>query len=243
MKNAIVIGATSGIGKETAKKLAQNGYILGIVGRREERLIELQKSIKTKTFIKRIDVSKTDEAIKLLKELILEMGSLDVIVICSGIVKPNFELDWEKDKTTIDTNISGFAAISNTAAQYFKAQKYGHLVGISSMSALVYSDRSNAYCASKAFVSNYLKGLRMSLTKTSSKIYVTEVLPGWVYTEMTKDADKSKVFWATTADKAADQIYDAIVNKKNKIYVSKRWRLLALAIKLMPEKFSTKHDS
>lgn len=243
MKNAIVIGATSGIGKETAKKLSQNGYIVGMVGRREERLIELQKSINTKTFTKIIDVSETDEAIKLLNELISEMGSLDVIVICSGIVKPNFELDWEKDKATIDTNISGFSAIANTAAQYFKVQKHGHLVGISSMSSLVYSDRSNAYCASKSFVSNYLKGLRMSLTKISPKIYVTEVLPGWVYTEMTNNVDKSKVFWATTADKAADQIYDAIVKKKNKIYVSKRWRLLALAIKILPENFLTKHDS
>lgn len=240
MYKAIVIGATSGIGKETAKKLAKEGYIVGITGRREERLVELQKSIETKTYIKTMDVTQTDEAIKLLEELINEMEGLDVIVICSGIVRPNYELQWEKEKETVDTNISGFMAMANLAAKYFAKQKHGHIVGISSNSAIVYSDRTNAYCASKAFVSNYLRGLRVLLTKVSKEIYVTEALPGWVYTEMTQSADKSKLFWVTTADKAAKQIYDAIVNKKRKIYISRRWRLLAWLIYVLPERYRIK---
>lgn len=235
MKKAIVIGATSGIGKETAKKLAKNGYEVGLAGRREERLMEIQNSITTKTFIKKIDVSKTDEAIDLLKNLIKEMGGLDLIVICPGIVRPNIELNWNKDKETIDTNVSGFSSMANTAAQYFSNQNHGHIVGISSMSSITYSDRTNAYCASKAFISSYLRGLRILFNRSNKNVYVTEVLPGWVYTEMTKNADISKVFWAISADKAADQIYDAIVSKKKKIYVSKRWRILAWLINMLPE--------
>lgn len=240
MKKAIVIGATSGMGKEIAKELAENGYIVGLAGRREERLIELQKSIPTKTFIKRIDVCKTDNATELLKELIKEMEGLDLIIISSGVVRPNYELNWDKEKETIDTNILGFTSMVNVAAQCFIHQNHGHIVGISSTSALIYSDRTNAYCASKAFVSSYLRGLRILFTKSNKNIYVTEVLPGWVYTEMTKNADKSKVFWAITADKAANQIYDAIVNKKEKIYVSKRWRILAWLINILPERFKVK---
>lgn len=235
MKKAIVIGATSGIGKETAKKLAKNGYEVGLAGRREELLMEIQKSITTKTFIKKIDVSKTDEAIYLLKNLIKEIGGLDLIVICSGIVRPNIELNWNKDKETIDTNVSGFSSIANAAAQYFSNQNHGHIVGISSMSAIIYSDRTNAYCASKAFISSYLRGLRILFNRSNKNVYVTEVLPGWVYTEITKNADMSKVFWAISAEKAADQIYDAIVSKKKKIYVSKRWRILAWLINMLPE--------
>lgn len=240
MNRAIVIGATSGIGRETAKKLAENGYEVGLTGRREERLMELQRSITTKTFIKGIDVCKTDEAIELLKELISEMGGLDLIVICSGIVRPNYELNWDKEKETIDTNVSGFAVMADVAAQHFINQNHGHIVGISSMSAITYSDRSNAYCSSKAFVSSYLRGLRILFAKSNKNIYVTEIVPGWVYTEMTQSADMSKVFWATTADKAAAQIYDSIVNKKRKIYVSRRWRILAWLINMLPEKYRVK---
>lgn len=240
MQKAIVIGATSGIGMETAKILAANGYLVGIAGRREERLIALQKSIPGKTCIKKIDVTETDEAIDQIHELVSEMGGVDVAVICSGIVRPNYELDWQKEKETVDTNVLGFMAMANAAAAIFKQQKHGHLVGLSSNSAFVYSDRSNAYCASKAFVSNYLRGLRVLLTKADKKIAVTEVLPGWVYTEMTQNADKSKLFWVTTAEKAAEQIYDAIIKRKRKIYISKRWRLIAWLIYILPERFRVK---
>lgn len=240
MKKAIVIGATSGIGKETAKKLAENGYEVGLAGRRKERLIELQKSIITKTFIKVIDVSRTTESIVLLKELIEEMNGLDLIVICSGIVRPNYELNWSKEKETIDTNVLGFTSMADVAAQHFINQNYGHIVGISSMSAITYSDRTNAYCASKAFVSSYLRGLRILFNKSNKNIYVTEVLPGWVYTEMTQSADMSKVFWATTSAKAADQVYDSIINKKRKIYISRRWRILAWLINILPERYRVK---
>lgn len=69
---------------------------------------------------------------------------------------------------------------------------------------------------------------------------MTEVVPGWVYTEMTKQADKSKLFWTTTADKAAEEIYTSILKKKRKIYISKRWRLLAWLINILPESFRVK---
>jgi short-subunit dehydrogenase len=240
MQKAIIIGATSGIGMETAKILAANGYIVGMAGRREERLAELQKSIDGQSYFKRIDVSNTEEAVQLFNELVCEMGGLDVVVICSGIVRPNYELDWQKEKETVDTNVLGFMAMANAAARIFLQQKHGHLVGISSNSALVYSDRSNAYCASKAFVSSYLRGLRISLSKASDENYVTEALPGWVYTEMTQDADQSKLFWVTTAEKAAGQIFNAILKKKRKIYISKRWRLLAWCINMLPERLRIK---
>ena len=239
-KKAIVIGATSGMGMETAKLLAKEGYEVGLVGRREDRLLALQKELPTAAHVKRIDVTAPKEAIPAFEALVEEMGGLDVAVLCSGVVRPNCELDWEKEQETVDTNVLGFAAMANAAARRFVKQGHGHLVGISSTSALVYSDRSNAYCASKAFISNYLRGLRVLFAKAGPDIFVTEVLPGWVYTEMTQNAEKSKIFWASTAEQAAAQICDAIRKKKRKIYISRRWRLLAWMLALLPERMRVK---
>ena len=239
-KKAIVIGATSGMGMETAKLLAKEGYEVGLAGRREDRLLALQKELPAAAHVKRIDVTAPEEAIPAFEALAEEMGGLDVAVICSGIVLPNVELNWEKEQKTVDTNVLGFAAMANAAARQFVKQGHGHLVGISSTSALVYSDRSNAYCASKAFISNYLRGLRVLFAKASPDIFVTEVLPGWVYTEMTQKADKSKIFWASTAAQAAAQICEAIRKKKRKIYISRRWRLLAWILALLPERMRVK---
>ncbi|WP_411676199.1 SDR family NAD(P)-dependent oxidoreductase [Caproicibacter sp.] len=240
MKKAIIIGATSGMGRETAKLLSAKGYAVGIAGRRMERLEALQKELSSKSFLKQIDVSSPDSAVSLFQQMICEMDGADIIVICAGIVRPNLEADWEKDRDTIQTDVVGFAAIADAAVSCFRSQGHGHLVGISSLSALVYSDRTNAYCASKAFVSSYLKGLRQLFRKSKGEYHVTEVLPGWVKTEMTQHADLSKVFWATTAEKAAEQIYDAIEKHKKKIYISKRWRLIGILLSVLPERYKIK---
>ena len=84
-KKAIIIGATSGIGKELAKVLAKNDYVVGISGRRINLLHELQKEINSKTFIKQIDVTNTNDAIKQMNELINEMNGVDLIIISSGV--------------------------------------------------------------------------------------------------------------------------------------------------------------
>lgn len=233
MKKAIIIGATSGIGRELAKVLEQKNYIVGLVGRRINLLTELQKEISAKSYIKRIDVSKTEKAMALLEELIKEMNGIDVIVISSGVSFPEPNLNWEKDKQTIDVNVSGFVAMANAAGKFFCKQGYGHIVGISSIVAFKYSKRSTAYCASKAFVSNYLKGFREKLVKLGVNVHVTEVLPGFVDTPMVKD--RKGMFWVATPKKAAKQIYDAIKHKKRKVYITKRWSIIALLFKITPD--------
>lgn len=128
MKKAIVIGATSGIGRELAKVLSQNNYIVGLVGRRVELLSELQREISTETYIKRIDLAKTTEAMSLLEELIREMGGMDVVVISSGVGFINPDLNWEQEKETTGVNVSGFAAVANVAVKHFWKQGSGQVV-------------------------------------------------------------------------------------------------------------------
>jgi len=230
MKKAIIIGATSGIGRELAKILSLNNYVVGMAGRRTELLSNLQREI-SGSYIKRIDVTKLEEAITLLKELIQEMGGMDLIVISSGVGFINPELVWKQEKETIDVNISGFAAIANAAFKYFSNQGSGHIVGISSVAAIRGSGEAPAYNASKAFVSNYLEGLRQKARKSGIAITVTEIQPGFIDTAMAKGEG---LFWVSPPGKAARQIFKAINSKKKHAYITKRWRLIALLLKIIP---------
>jgi len=231
MKNAIVIGATSGIGRELTLILSQHGYAVGIAGRRVSLLEELKSQLKTPAFIKQIDISIIPDAIRLLNELISEMGEVDLIVISSGIGIPNPELLWEHEKNTIDVDVTGFAAMANVAFQHFKKIGRGHLVGISSIAAIFGHRGAPAYNASKAFVSNYLEGLRNKSFKEKLNITVTDIKPGFVKTALLKS---DVLFWVAPVYEATLQIYRAIEKKKDHAYITRRWTLIALLMKILP---------
>ena len=237
MKKAIVIGASSGIGKELARVLSQNDYAVGLTGRRVELLTALQNELSTESFVKPMDISQTDEAIRQLTELINEMNSVELVVISAGVGFINNEFEWEKEKATIETNVFGFAAVANVAVKHFLEQRAGHLVGISSIAALRGTGGAPAYNASKAFVSNYLEGLQQKCVKLKLPIVVTDVKPGFVDTTM---AQGEGLFWVAPPEKAAQQIYKAIKVRKTHVYVTKRWRLIGVLLKLMPSSIYNK---
>lgn len=231
MKKAIIVGASSGIGKELAKVLAQNTYAVGLTGRRSELLTALQSELTTQSYIKAFDVSQTDAAILALTELIREMEGVDLIVLSAGVGFINPEFEWEKERATIETNVAGFAAMANVAVKHFLERGSGHLVGISSIAAIRGAGDAAAYNASKAFVSNYLEGLQQKFTKLKLPVVVTDVKPGFVDTAMAKGEG---LFWVAPPEKAARQIYDVIKERRSHAYVTKRWRSIGLLLKLMP---------
>lgn len=229
---AIIIGATSGIGKNLAEVFLREGYTVGLAGRRMHLLDELKEKYPDRVFLKLIDVSQDAEAMDALDRLILEMEGADVVVISSGTGFINEDLQWKPEKETIDVNVSGFAAMSNVAMRYFLSKGLGHLVGISSLAALRGGSDAPAYNASKAFVSNYLEGMRKKAAREGLPITVTNIQPGYVDTAMAKGEGK---FWVASPREAAEQIYDAIRRKRKHAYVTKRWRLIAWLLKNMPD--------
>lgn len=224
---AVVIGASSGMGRELAKILAREGYEVGLVARRKELLLSLQKEISGKTYLRQIDVS-LSESIEQIELLIEEMEGVDLVILNAGTGFLNPEMDWKKDKETIDVNVVGFAAMANVFMRYFLSKGVGHLVGISSIAAI---RGSGVYSASKAFVSNYLEGLRKRAFKERKKIVVTDIQPGYVDTKMAK-ADN--LFWTTSTEKAANDIFQVVRKKKKHAYITRRWRLIAWLLKCMP---------
>jgi len=232
MKKAIVVGATSGIGKGLAKLLADNDYKVGITGRRTE-LLELMKSENPNSFfIQTFDVTDTKTTVEKLEELTAEMGGLDLLVISSGTGEINNELDFEIEKRTIDTNVVGFTCIADWTIKYFEKHNYGHFVGISSIGGLRGSRQSPSYNASKAYQINYMEGLRQKVTCRKEQIFITDIRPGLVDTEMAKGEG---LFWVMPVNKAVRQIFRAINKKRKVACVTKRWGVIATVLKLIPE--------
>jgi len=231
MKKAIVIGASSGIGRELAKILSRNRYVVGVMARRVQLLEELCKEIDGTLFLQKIDVADVESAMETLEKFIKKMGGVDLIVISAGTGDINNSLSWLLENEAIKTNVSGFAALVNVVMHHFRERGSGHLVGISSIAALRGGRESPAYNASKAFESNYLEGLRQNIRKSGLPITITDIKPGFVNTAMAKG---DGIFWATEPEKAARQIYRAIKRRKRSAYITRRWVLIAWLIKLLP---------
>lgn len=230
MKNALIIGATSGIGKELAKLLVEDGYKVIITGRREKLLEEIKASNPENFVVKVNDVTDLNACETLFSYLQNEFKSIDLIVYSSGVGNPNYELAWEKELPTLQTNVMAAVKIYGLSYNFFRKQGYGHLVGISSIASIRGNRHVPAYFASKAFQANYLESLWMKGKRSKADIYVTDIQPGFVDTSMAI----GKIFWMASAEKAAKQIYAAIKSKKKKSYITKRWALVAFVLKIVP---------
>ena len=229
-KKAIIFGATSGIGKELARLLVADGYQVAITGRREEKLLEIQAENPNQYLVKKHDITKLDTNSTVFEELIEVMESIDLIVFSSGIAEPNYLLEWEKEEPTLVTNILGAVNIYGLAYNLFKKQGFGHLVGITSVAGLRGNRHVPAYFASKAFQNNYLESLWMKAKRSKSKIYITDVAPGFVDTKMAL----GDTFGMASVEKAAKQIQKAIQRKKKKVYITKRWSYISLFMRFAP---------
>lgn len=231
-KKVAIIGATSGIGRALAKEMHGRGYIIGATGRRLERLEELKNQLGTNVHTQFMDVTELDEAIKQLDQLIQDMGGLDIIVLNAGVSYYQKKTGRDTDLHVVDVNIRGFANLASYSFARFDEQDHGHIVGISSVAGLFGWGLSAPYSASKAFVNTYLQGYRQKANHSDADINVSTIMPGFVESEMTQG--KRGMFWVAPVEKAARQIADAIEQKKDEAYITKRWRLAAWLVKMIP---------
>lgn len=230
MKKALIIGASSGIGKELAKLLVNDGYYVAITGRRLEELEKIMQENPDRYCIRRQDVTQIADSEKVFASLVQELKTIDLIVYSSGMGEPNYDLDWNRELPTLETNVLGAVKIYGLAYNFFKKQGYGHLVGISSVAGVRGNRHVPAYFASKAFQSNYLESLWMKAKRSKASIYVTDIVPGFVDTKMAM----GDTFGMASLEKATRQIYSAIKRKKKKAYITRRWQLIAAVLRFVP---------
>lgn len=240
-KKAIVVGATAGMGRETARLLAADGYTVGCVGRRTERLKELKKELGDRCVPRSIDVSK-EKCMQQVRDLIQDMGGCDLMMISVSCAADkwrhhgaeNGREQKENEWPTINVDQLGFWRAALVALEHFEQKGRGHLVGVSSTSGLIGEAGNPAYSGVKAFMQRYLEGVRNYMLQNNIAVDVTDIVPGFVDNDWVAPGEWDGEYWATDAKTAGRQIFHAIKSKKWQVFVTKRWRIISWLYRLVP---------
>ena len=243
-KTILITGASSGIGAGMAREFAQKGYNLAICARRLERLESLKQELESQYGIqviaKTLDVTNYDQVFEVFRAFKADFGSIDRVIVNAGvgngrrIGKGNFEIN----RATVETNFISALAQCEAAVEIFRAQNAGHLVVISSMSAIRGMPKHlTAYGASKAAVAALAEGIRAELIDTPIKF--TTIFPGYIRTEINEGAKKLPF---EVDEKTGSRLLAAEIEKAPiKAYVPKwPWLPLGLAMKVLPLKIVNK---
>ncbi|KQC02258.1 SDR family NAD(P)-dependent oxidoreductase [Pedobacter sp. Hv1] len=231
MQKAIVVGATSGIGKALTLLLAKHHYTVGITGRRADLLAELKQENPENFHALAFDVVDFEQTAVNLNQLAEKLGGVDLLIYCAGVGELNAYLAIDLELPTIDVNVKAFNQVVVWGYKQFEQQKKGQIAVITSIAGLRGGAISPAYNASKAYQINYLEGLRQKANQQKLEITITDLRPGFVATAMAKGDQQ---FWVAEPEKAALQIFNAIKAKKSVSYITKRWNIIAWLLKLMP---------
>jgi len=238
-ENILITGASSGIGREMAKQYAVMGRNLALCARRTENLIDLKQEIENinadvTVVIHRLDVNEHEQVFQVFNKLCKELGRLDRVIINAGVGN-GAQLGIGKfiaNKTAAITNFVSVIAQCEAALEIFRAQNYGHIVTVSSLTAVSgFGNTASVYAASKAAVSSLSEGLRIDLLNTPIK--VTTIHPGFIRSEMTKGL-KTMPFVVNT-DVGVKAIIKASEKEGASYFIPTwPWALVARILPLLP---------
>ncbi len=234
---AIIVGANSLLSREIATQLSAQGVELALLAQDPDSLQEFADSLPNKVHLFPLQIVEPQAIISTIEQVWLQLGGAHLVLVNTGLNSYDPQLPWRPEQDIITVNVQGFAAICNTAFRLFTEQGYGQLAAINSIAGLR-GGPSVAYHASKAFASNYLDGLSMHAQRLKLPITITDIQLGL----LDKAAMQQSRLWLSPPDEVARQIIKAMQGAKRKVYVTKRWRLVAWLTKLLPEfVYNTRH--
>lgn len=238
-RRAIVVGASVGMGAALSKKLAKEGFAVALVSRQKDKLEETcaeinQTSGETRALAYAHDVSHYKEVPTLLKKIVTDLGGLDTFIFMAGVNYPPGGMDkynFENDRQMVEVNLIGAMAWLTPVAEMFQNARAGQIVGIGSVAGDRGRVGNPGYNTSKAGLHTYLEALRNRLTRHG--VNVLTVKPGFVKTEMLKAAVGPTPF-AIPAEKAVDDIYNAMRKRKQTVYTPFFWAYIMFVIRHIP---------
>ena len=219
MKQAVVIGATSGIGRSLALKLVAAGWRVGVVGRREALLRELKERYPTAFSYAAVDIAQPAACLNALSDLVERMGGMHLCVVCAGTGELNPSLDFTLEEPS-------------WAYNYFEGRGGGDLAVVTSIGGLRGSASAPAYNASKAYQINYVEGLCQRSVQSASNVRIMEIRPGLVDTAMAKG---SGLFWVMPVDRVANQALNALLKGRRLTVVTRRWLIVGWILRILPQ--------
>ncbi len=236
----LVTGASSGLGAELARQFAAAGADLGLCARRLERLEALRDEITTahperKVVVRALDVDDHEAVFRVFREVADELGGLDRVVVNAGLGKgaPVGTGRFDVNKQTITTNLVSALAQCEAAMEFFRAAGAGHLVVVSSISALRGMPKSmTAYAASKAGIAAIAEGIRIEMI--GSPIKVTTLFPGYIRSEMNERVAQRTPLMSSTVDGVRAMVRAIDREAAEAAVPAWPWRPLSVAIRHAP---------
>jgi short-subunit dehydrogenase len=237
-KNILITGASSGLGEEMARQFAAKGRNLALCARRtdaldrlREELVQAHPGITVSTA--RLDVNDHDAVFTVFHAFADELGTLDRVIVNAGLGKgqPIGTGSFYANKQTAETNFLGALAQCEAAMEIFRVQNAGHLVLVSSVSALRgFPGNVTTYAATKAAVSSLAEGIRADVLHTP--IAVTTLLPGYIRSEMNENLRAPLI---VNTDKGVRSMVHAMEREVATAYVPRwPWSVLAPVLKVLP---------
>ena len=231
MKRAIIIGATSGIGKEVAKELLLQGWKIGVAGRRKAALDAFRAIAPDNIEVEALDVTQEDATEKL-RSLITKSGGMDLFLLSSGVGYQNMELNADIELNTARTNVDGFVRMVTAAFQYFRQQGSGHLAVISSIAGTKGLGVAPAYSATKRFQNTYIDALEQLSNMQKLNIRFTDIRPGFVSTELLNDGKNYPLLM--NVHKVGIHIVRALNRKQRVVIIDWRYAVIVFFWRMIP---------
>jgi short-subunit dehydrogenase len=238
-RNILITGASAGLGEEMARQFAAKGHNLALTARREDRLKALQEELTAAypaqtVVIHKLDVNDHDQVFEVFRVAEAELGTLDRVIVNAGLGKgaPIGTGRFDANRETAMTNFVAALAQAEAAMEIFRARNVGHLVLISSVSAMRGLPKNlTTYAASKAAVGSLAEGLRMELL--GKPIKVSAIFPGYIRSEMNDQVANTPLIVDTVTGVRA--MVTAIEQEKGKAFVPPwPWAPLARVMKYAP---------
>lgn len=238
-KTILITGASSGLGEEMARQFAARGHDLALCARRTDRLDALRAELEgrhpgQRVEVRALDVTDDDAVFEVFRAFRADFGTLDRVVVNAGLGKgaPLGTGRHDANRQTAMTNFVAALAQAEAAMEIFREQGAGHLVMISSMSAMRGMPKTaTTYAATKAGVAHLAEGLRAELMGSPIKISV--IYPGYIRSEMNENVKNAPFMVSTSKGVAA--IVDAVEKEKGSAHVPAwPWVPIGLAMKHLP---------
>ena len=234
---AVITGASSGIGEELARELSRQGWSVGLIARRNDRLAALAGEIRGsggRAAVAVADVTDRAAVLAAFDGIGRELGPVELMIANAGIGKPDYldPFTVEDIEQMVRVNLLGVLYSIAAVLPQMIQRRAGHIAAVSSCGAYKGLPGSAGYCASKAAVNTLLEGLRIQLRDYC--ISVTTICPGFVRTPMT-DVNKFRMPWLLEPDAAARRIVRALKRRKKVYNVPWQTALLMKTLRWLPD--------